>query len=352
VDDAALARAQGLVVLRRYPEAEALLRGLVGEEPDAPQPLVLLAHTLLAAGRPAEAVGIARRAVAVDPDQERAHRLLAGAELGAGHRSAAERAAREAVRLAPGEWQAHCVLGAVLRERRSGTEEALDCALEAIRLAPHEPAAHNLAGLCYGALGLPARATEEFEEALRLDPADATAMNNLAALRLRQGDIPSAGARLTSGLAVDPQQELLHQNYLMLLRRIVRRLHVALAVVGIVLITMVSTGASYPARALTGLAFLAVYGAATVPVLRALPRGTLRAMGGLLGRSRGSRLMSLAILATLAVAVLVLAFAPAAVAQRAAPALLGTVLLLAVASVLRQVVDRRPSDRSLPGTQR
>jgi len=67
-------------------------------------------------------------------------------------------------------------------------EEAMSCFLEALRINPHDDEAHNNLGDVYKAQGKLDEAVREYQEALRIDPDDSTAHHNLAEAYQAQGN--------------------------------------------------------------------------------------------------------------------------------------------------------------------
>ena len=220
-------------------------------------------------------------------------------------------AAREAVRLAPYLWMTHYTLGMALRGgHRPQSSAALECANQAIRLAPHASEAHNLAGLCLDDLKRPVEARRAYAEAVRLNPNDTMALNNLAADTLDRGKLGAAGRLLTSALSSDPQERLLHQNYDAILLKLVRRLYFALILLGVLLAVLAGVDAPYFSRVGTVVLLLGVYAAATWRVTRSLPRGAHLVARGLFRRSSGFERVLVAAFVLLSVAVVVMGVAP------------------------------------------
>ena len=311
-----LVRARTLIGLRRYAEAEAALRTLLARDPNDAEVLRLLADVLGDLDRHDEQATVARRAVALDPDNVWGHQVLADALVHQRDHDGAVAAAERAVRLAPSLWSTHYTLGrALLVGRRPRARDALTAANEAVRLAPHSSDAHNLAGICLSALTLHDEARQAYTEAIRLDPANALALNNLAALDADGGRLRAALQSLRSGLTTDPQKAVLHQNYDLILLKLIRRLWWALLVLGIALTVMAAAGSPYLARAATAAGLLGAYVYLTTRVTKELPRGAHLWARGLLGRvNAGSKVMVLTFLG-MSVAVLAMGVAPRATAE-------------------------------------
>jgi Flp pilus assembly protein TadD len=318
-DPADLARAQTLIDLGRKRDAETILRTFLSQDTENARALCLLTQTMLGTGRTSETRGMAMRAVSSNPESEHAHRLLAIASSESGLFHDAETAAREAVRLAPFMWQTHFTLGSVLRESSGhGTKmEALHSALRAVEIAPHESMIHNLVGICYASLGDKNTAAGAYAEAIRLDPNNALAMNNLAALQMNRGKLTAASATLRSGLSAAPQEATLRRNYDVVLMKLMRRLYIALYVVFLLQISLASNGSntSYWARIGLGLALITLCIASAGRVTRQLPRGAHLWARGLLGRvNTPQKILVIRFLLVLAVDILV-AVTPSPIAR-------------------------------------
>lgn len=298
-----LVRADYLLEMGRAKEAERIARAVLAEHPESTDALRTLVRALLQGDSPRNAISFARQAVAHEPDNEHGHRLLALALSDEERHLEAVRPAREAVRLAPQTWETHHVLGSVLRAGvppvpRARLEAAVVAAKEAIRLAPHEASPHNLAGLCFSDLSDPTRAAAAYTEALRLDPANATAMNNLAVLRLDRGKLREGTRHLVSALGSAPQDTTLHENYDALVFRLITRLCLALVGLGIVLLAMAMSPSPYLVRACTASLFLVVYAVGARSVTRHLPEGPHRWMRGVLRRTdKNQRVLLIAFVA-------------------------------------------------------
>jgi Flp pilus assembly protein TadD len=316
-----LSRADNLIDLGRNAEAEALLRTFLVGDPENARALRLLTQSLLGTSQTEQCRAAARSAVAADPESEHAHRLLAIASSEAGLARDAERAAREATRLAPNTWQTHYTLGSILQKSGwTSKGAALESALRARELAPNFSGTSNLVGMCYAAMGQPDAAAAAYTEAIRIDPNDAMAMNNLAAIQLRRGRLSSASQLLSSGLSASPQKSVLHRNYDLVLLNLMRRLYMALYLVFLVQLVMAgdaggsSRPSPYPARLGVGLALVALCGLAAWRVTRNLPRGAHLWARGLFGRVERPHRILIIRFALVLVVDLLLAVTPASAA--------------------------------------
>ena len=332
-----LGRVRMLVDLRRYTEAEQALRAMLVQDPDDVEVLRTLADVVGDLDRPEEQETLARRAVALDPDHVGGLQILADALIRRRDPDGAVGTAERAVQLAPSSWVTHYTLGrALLVGRRPRTRDALAEANEAVRLAPHAADAHNLAGMCLADLTLYDEARRAYTEAIRLDPSNVFALNNLAALDADGGKLRSAVQSLRTGLSTDPQTAMLHQNYDVILLKLIRRLWWALLVLGIALTAMAATGAPYLARVATAACLLGVYVFLTMKVTRELPRGAHLWARGLLGRVNAAAKLLILTFLGMSVAVVAMGLAP----REAAEAIgIGTLSVLRVAGLAVIVIS-------------
>ena len=225
----ALARAQVLCELKRYPEAVQILGEALARDPQNVSGWCLMAQAEIGRERFQPAHDAAKRAAVLDPGSEWAQRLLAIAYRGLGSHEASRRCAEEAVRLAPHEWRGYVQLAfarSAVGDRR-GAEEAAD---RGLALAPEQPSIHLAAGAVAAANGQRRRAQECFRQVLALDPDNALAHNELARLRLRRrvaanvnsGGLAAAAEGFMSGVRADPTQQVSRRNLELVLRIFLR----------------------------------------------------------------------------------------------------------------------------------
>lgn len=171
----------------RPAEAELQLEAALAKGPDVPEVQRAWAHFLTGQRRAAEAEAPMRRAAELAP-KSAAIRV----DLGDLYRQWLARpqdavaAYREAIALEPGQAGAHYALGLSLAEL-GRAQEAQAALTEAARLAPDNPrvpvALAALAaqkGMAAQAAGRRSEARQAYAEALRLDPKQTLALNNLA----------------------------------------------------------------------------------------------------------------------------------------------------------------------------
>jgi Flp pilus assembly protein TadD len=223
-----------LLDVGRYDDARGRAAALLGQHPDDGHVLCLLARALLGVGDAAGALQVAQRSVAVGPDDEWAHRLVSVAFDRLGRPQLARDAARRATALAPNLWQGWVQLADTAQDVAWGEQEAVHAATQAIRLAPQEASPH----IAYGRIFMrsnPAHARFAFEEALRRDPGNAAARNNLAVLDLRTSKFRRAGEGLIRAAAADPRNTVAQHNLRLAVYAIVGRACLAVVVFTLVL---------------------------------------------------------------------------------------------------------------------
>jgi Tfp pilus assembly protein PilF len=193
-----------LLELRRPAEARAILEPLVASDPRDASAIAMIAECLLGEGNNRGAFDTARRAAASAPDDVTV--LLRCASVGrrAGFPDGAATWAKKALVLDPTSVNAHNLLSLVEIDL-DRPASALHHAEIALRQRPDDPDLRVAYAMALNVSGEPVRAAQHYEEVLRAEPAHPYALNNLAAIRLQNGDVGSAGALWTRVLAVDPR---------------------------------------------------------------------------------------------------------------------------------------------------
>lgn len=206
--EARLLQAEARLRTGHHAEAAALAQALLADAPWSGDAAALEVEARLALGARGVTSYAVDRALTVDPDHPRA--LAARAYLGlqrdaaglvtspARGREAAREAAERALRLDPAQPLAHAVLAEL-----GDAAGALVAAGSAVEHGAHLPDVHVLRGRLRGRQG-DLGALDDFEQALRLRPADARALANRAGLLLARGRVPEALAAADEALRVDP----------------------------------------------------------------------------------------------------------------------------------------------------
>jgi Flp pilus assembly protein TadD, contains TPR repeats len=226
----ALQRGEALCDLGRFADAERLLEGAVGRQPQDPDAWCLLAYAQIGNTNFDAALRSAQTAASLAPDAEWPHRLRSIVLANMSQTRLAVEAAETAVRLAPYTWQTHHCLAQALISTHHRAPEAIDAARRAVALAPHEAEAHFSLGAATAADGQRERAQDAFRTALTLDPQHSAAHNELARLELNRR-LPTGPKRLATAasgfatsLRADPTASTARQNLDLVLRSFLSRL--------------------------------------------------------------------------------------------------------------------------------
>ena len=350
--DVALSRAWALVQAKRWAEARELVVSALAEDPNSVTALRILSMCELALDRPALARKAAVAVIASDPEDQWAHWLHAMALTALGRHYEAVAAGTEAVRITPELALAHRALTRALLEHPRRAKEAYPVAQRAVTLDPHDAVSFVMLGI---AAGMHNRKEEEraaYLKALELDPGNAIALNNVAAMDLDRGRLGRAARGVTAALQMDPQEQVLRTNLDQLALRLLGRLITAMLVGGFVLLFAVvaESEGDLPAwwpRALIGTVLLGAYAGIAWLTLRHLPAGSRRYLRGLPGRSNGRTKALWVGFLVLSAGMLVAAFAPGdaamvgaaviAVAVRTAPIVL---IFIGVRWIVTKLRDR------------
>jgi len=210
-DTRSLARAEALVELRRYAEAESLLGHVLAARPDDHRAWCVLALVHDGLGQAARMLEAANRAVALAPEEEWGHRLASIALARLRQLEEAVRAAGEAVRLDPNGWRTHVQYSLVAAQVPRLAQDAYRAAQRATELAPHSSDAHFALGLTSDATGRHEEVAEHYRQALRLDPEHVNALNNVTNLE-RGTRLGSKAAGYARALRADPSAAVPREN--------------------------------------------------------------------------------------------------------------------------------------------
>ena len=219
-----IARAEGLLDLRRPADAVPLLDQAARLQPQALRPQALLARAFLDLGdRPCARAAIGR-AIAIDPGHEWPHRLASILSLREGKKPEAL-AAREASRLGPEIREALYLLGTT-QLACAQRAEAQETAVRLVGAHPSYVEGHRLLGDVALAEKAWQRAEAHFRQALALEPQHLVALNNLAVALQRQGREEEAYALFEQAARQDPSSELGQSNLYRAMQRRFRVLRI------------------------------------------------------------------------------------------------------------------------------
>jgi len=306
-----LEQVEHLLAVGRPAEAETRLRGILAGDPTSATVLLLLNRTLLRQDRATEALPVARAACAAAPDLADAQIGLSTCLTRLDRLPEAIAAAERAVAIAPHSWVTHYHLAYVLLQgRRPRTQDAYEAGVRAVGMNPGSAEAHNIVGMALAELGDNVGARRAYQNALRIDPQLATAVNNLAALELSERRLHRSTRGLSSALSLDPQSRLVQHNLRVAVVTALRWLYVAV-VAGLVPLALLVYGkADLLLRAPVGVVLLGVYAVFVARFVRQLPAGVRRSPRSLLRLVPWAAWLYVAILLTASGIGLVMAFGP------------------------------------------
>lgn len=246
-----IGRARTLIDLGRHEQARAELAKALADDPASTEAWCLMAQCEQKAGNVDAMLYAASQALVSNPDSEWAHRLHSLAQHKLGRHNEAVESAREAIRLAPHQWQQYVVLvTAMIPLLDQHLAEASWAADRAVELAPLHAETHLTRGVLAGATGNLPGAERNYREALRLDPENAAARNNLATIELRGNNLEAATAGFAAALAENPRLQVARDNIDLVCRRVLRgaRLAAQTVFIGVAFVTITYEGSpTFPA---------------------------------------------------------------------------------------------------------
>jgi Flp pilus assembly protein TadD len=186
--------------------------------PGSAQAAVAAAYEFVARGALAQAEAACRQALAFSNDRDPNAWTALGVVLREQQRhSESEAAYRQALAVAPAHIAAHHNLGALLSHLERA-EEALAALERAQALGLRAPELHINRGRALAQLYRLDEAERAYSQAVKLEPHNASAQSNLAALRYMRGD-PKFARDMTAAAAAAPQDMRLQLALADLLRR-------------------------------------------------------------------------------------------------------------------------------------
>ena len=162
----------------QLPQAEALYRQILQQDPNHSEALHLLGVIAYQAGRHDLAVELIRRAIALQPNYPGSHSNLGAALKDLGQLDAAIAAYRQALALNPGFAEAYSNLAIALQAKWQLDEAAAACR-QALALNPHLAEAHHNLGDALKAQGQIGAAIAAYRQAVALAPDNARMHSDL-----------------------------------------------------------------------------------------------------------------------------------------------------------------------------
>ena len=212
-DEVALAtsRAEAALALRRPEEARRLLAPLLASHPDDATASALMAVASAECGEPPVVWRrFADRAAALAPSDATLLATLADLGRTAGDPGAGLYYAQRALQIDPNHVLALNVLA--LLQIDSNPKAALATIDRAMALSPETPEIMVARGMALGSAGQLAASQAMYVAALRENPRQLSALNNLAVSRLLCADLPRASRLLHRAVAEDPHTALYRSN--------------------------------------------------------------------------------------------------------------------------------------------
>ncbi|MDP9173774.1 MAG: tetratricopeptide repeat protein [Planctomycetota bacterium] len=187
----------------RLPEADAMYRQILAQEPNHPDVWHLRGVVAGQAGRPDLAVEMIRRAIALEPRVADYHSNLGQFLHQQGKLDDAMTAWKQAIVLNAKHAQAHSNLGVAFREKRQ-LELAIDYCRKATQFKEEFFEAYNNLGNALRDNGQLNDAIESYRQAIRLRPNYAEAFNNLSVALRESGQLPEALAASQEAIKLNP----------------------------------------------------------------------------------------------------------------------------------------------------
>jgi tetratricopeptide (TPR) repeat protein len=208
-----LERARLLLAQSRPADAERETLFALGQQPDDPYALGLLALARLEQGRNPAALEAAREAVGRAPDEAFFHSVHAHVLRELERPDDAFRAVQEALRLEPADAE-HFALLASIELQRQRWSAALEAAERALALNAEHVGAANLRAIALVRLGRKAEAMEAVDFALERAPDDAFSHANQGWNCLHRNDPRRAQEHFREALRLNPDLEYAQQGML------------------------------------------------------------------------------------------------------------------------------------------
>jgi tetratricopeptide (TPR) repeat protein len=195
--------------LRRFEEAEPLIRRAIELAPKMSEAHHSLGDVLSASARPDEAEACYRKAILLDPDSAAIYVNLGGLLVGQQRLADAESCFRSALKIQPDLSQAHLGLGNVLFFRGLH-DEAIECLQTAVENQPNLIEALSTLGGMLASQQRWDEAESYLRQAIEQRPKFASAHLNLTVVLQRQGRLEDATAILQAALEELPDNAKLH----------------------------------------------------------------------------------------------------------------------------------------------
>ncbi|XGV98016.1 MAG: FkbM family methyltransferase [Leptolyngbya sp. BL-A-14] len=192
------------------PEAEALYRQVLEQQPDHIAALTWLALIVDRLGRLEESVDYYNRLIAIAPSAE-IHSNLGTVLCRQGRVEEGIAHQEQAIALKPHQPETHYNLGVILAQTGQ-LEAAIAHYRQVIALAPQYSAAHNNLATALYKQGKLEEAIAHYEQAIAIDPTHVNAHNGLGVSLFHQGRVEEAIAHYEQALALKPDSYSAYNN--------------------------------------------------------------------------------------------------------------------------------------------
>ena len=195
----------------RLPQAEALYRQILAQQPKHAQTIQLLGVIAFQSGQAAAAVELMRQAIALHPDYAEAFNNLSAALMQLGQVAEAETAARKGIALWAGYAEAYLNLGHALRAQ-GRVQEAIAEYRQAVALGPNGAKFCSALGNTLREAGQMSEAVAVLRRAVALQGNSVDAWVDLGNALKWNGQRDEAGAAYQRATALDPRCALAYNN--------------------------------------------------------------------------------------------------------------------------------------------
>jgi protein O-GlcNAc transferase len=195
----------------RLPEAEAIYRQILAQNPTHPDALHRLGLIAFQLGQNDTAIDLIGKAIASQPNDAAYHLNLASALQRRGDLGAAVASFSKAIQIRSDLVEAHHNLGRALRQQGKLVESAA-ALRRAIQLNPNLAEIHNTLGLVLRQQAKLSDAAAEYDKALQIQPDFADALNNLGNILREQAKLDEAIASYDRALTFKPNHASIHSN--------------------------------------------------------------------------------------------------------------------------------------------
>jgi tetratricopeptide (TPR) repeat protein len=201
--DSLLERANQLIQLQRYTEAEKELKQVLSVEPNRPQALALLAICLSEQNNVKDAVGFIQQAISQEPDNDFFLYLHAFFLFKLEKRKEAEKMIRSAIAFSPANAEYFGLL-ALIKINQKEWQEGLDNANKGLGIDPDNLTCLNARSTALFKLDKKEDAYSTIQEALSKDPENEATHANLGWGLLEKGDHKKALEHFREALKINP----------------------------------------------------------------------------------------------------------------------------------------------------